>query len=158
MDSSHKATSSNYPSVFTALPRVAMFKIHPVLHGTDHTDFKGNRWRRGNSTVPELLLLKKCISGQHEKQKELLPEGMQFQLEPATVFFHKLRKEVERPICLSSLLSAQVSCSSPHKRSDKTTSWWKALTCQSRSSFIPLLIACSWVTAGQSNLERSAYG
>lgn len=47
MDSSHKATCSNYPSVFTALPRVAMFKIHPVLLSTEQAGFRSGAWGGG---------------------------------------------------------------------------------------------------------------
>lgn len=49
MDSSHRATSSNYPSVFAALPRVAMFKIHPALLSTEQADFRREKGGGGGN-------------------------------------------------------------------------------------------------------------
>lgn len=46
MDSSHKATLSNYPSVFTVLLRVAVFEIHPALLSTEQADL-GRGWGEG---------------------------------------------------------------------------------------------------------------
>jgi len=58
MDSSHKTTFSNYPSVFTVLPRVTMFKIHPVLLSTEQPDFR--RQRSGTGKGEALLLPLNC--------------------------------------------------------------------------------------------------